>query len=439
MISRKRTILQSVFAVAIAMALLGCSNLMGGGGSNGGEGDRPNITVSMSANVGAISGSRLEGSGYVIEPIADDSHYKSERQGLLSATPIATFTPRNFVLQIDTIALYREENGNYETAEIWETTQLPPGEIIPQHIDLAYADNFIRSVEIIGERWDGFMIQFLPGVGETNSIPMHSFVGVDLTGASQVDSATFQDSGGELKEVTDEYGLSGTDLRYFEFAGLQPLDVGFLSYIVMGSNFSDAGIQNPSGEMGTWELPGGTTTGNASAIFAPANGEIDFSTFTDPEIVFTWELENLLELYQTAGKGTPGNDSEYEFVLTLALDRPFPLSITIRENQGGGSGTAGAPGTVMSPWKGLVGSSYSSDSWNVMHWINPADSSFDRVIIVRKDGAYPASVSDGEVVYEGHKPAFVDPTPNPLDTFHYTVFAVSANGEYSEGVDFPHE
>jgi hypothetical protein len=284
------------------------------------------------------------------------------------------------------------------------------------------------------------MIQFLPGVGNTNSIPQHSVVSVDLSGVEGItEGTTFANGSETLSEVTADFAREGSSARFFPFSGVQPLDVGFLSYIVIGTNFDGTGIQNPEGAMppaepGSWDLPGGGTSGNASMIFSNSPTAIDFSTFENPEILFNWDLQDLIEVYQVGEN----------YVLTLALDNPFPLSITIRDRPAasGDGGTAGtAPGDVLAPWIGRVDSLNSeiTDQWNVMHWINPTDASFDRVVIVRKDGSYPTSPTDGDVVYEGHKPAFVDEEANPSASLRYTIWAVSADDQYSTGINFEPE
>lgn len=433
----------------LVFAMVGCDTLFGSDDSTEAPGgtdpdspadNRDTLRVSMSANLGATSASGLSGSinasEFVIQPIIDDSFYKAERQGLSEVIPIATLTPEHFILQIDTIQLYRETETGYETAEIWDMTQLPPGEIIPQHVDLAYADRFIRDAEVTGTNWDGFMIQFLPGVGETNSIPQHSVIGVDLSGVEGItDTTAFLNGGDNLSEETADFTIEGSSARFFPFSGVQPLDVDFLSYIVIGTNFDGTGIQNPEGAMppdsGSWDLPGGDTSGNASMIFSNSPTAIDFSAFENPEILFNWDLQDLIEVYEVGES----------YVLTLALDNPFPLSITVRDRPAatGDGGTAGtAPGDVLAPWIGRVDSLFSeiTDQWNVMHWINPTDASFDRVVIVRKDGSYPTSPTDGDAVYEGHKPAFVDQEANPSDSLRYTIWAVSDDDQYSTGINF---
>lgn len=454
---RRSVVSLATLLVILGILFSGCSNIFDGTDENEGQdnsptndddpsADEPTIELSVSANVGGNSASAssisVTAAEYVIDPIVDDSFYKPERQNLSEPQRIAQLTPEHFVLQIDEISLYRTEGDSYQTVNIWDSTNLPPGEVIPQHINLAYADNFIRNAEVDSQLWDGFMISFLPGVGETNSMPQHSFVAVNLSDVPELDTTTkFLDQqgiGGFIEEVTDDFGRTGENLRYFPFDGLQPIDVPFLAQIVMGTDFTEAGIQNPEGETATWESPDGASTGNASIIFSPASAPIDFSEFTNPEIVFSWELENLIEVYQTAGADTPEDAADDEFVLTLAVDNPFPLSLTVQENESAASDTVdgSAPGDVLAPFFGLIGSSLSSDEWNVMHWINPTDASFDRAIIVRKDSEYPDSPTDGEIVYEGHKPAFVDLTPNPPATYRYKIFAVSADNQFSAGVNF---
>ncbi len=437
-----RVVLGATLAIAAVLAITSCTDIFNRGGFR-------SVQVSMSANTGGARS--VSSRAYQIEPVVDATSYKPERQGLTSANFIGAFTPEHFVLQIDRIHLYRKlGDGEYETATIWDDTRLPTGEIIPQHVDLAFADDFIRNAEITGTSWDGFMISFLPGVGDTNHIPQHSFIGVDLSGTDSVDpETTFLNTKridpetielGDLLEVTDDLALDDSGLRYFEFEGLQPFP-GNLGFIAIGTDFSQTGIQNAAGVIGDWDLPGGSTDGNATAVFAATETPIDFSGFVNPEIVFNWELKDIVELYRVPGPDDTLATADDEFILTLALDNPFPLSITIQENTepAGAADADTAPGPVMAPWAGSASSLDTSitDVWNVMHWINPTDPSFDHVVILRKaDGTYPSSPTDGELVHEGYKPAFVDPTANPPAAYRYTIWAVSATGRYSAPVEF---
>jgi hypothetical protein len=70
----------------------------------------------------------------------------------------------------------------------------------------------------------------------------------------------------------------------------------------------------------------------------------------------------------------------------------------------------------------------------VLSWVNPTDSDFDTVRILRSDRFYPSDLADGWVVYEGDGDTVRDSgTAIPGTRQYYTVFTYDALGNVSSG------
>ncbi|GEM_PF-1154997 len=74
------------------------------------------------------------------------------------------------------------------------------------------------------------------------------------------------------------------------------------------------------------------------------------------------------------------------------------------------------------------------DGQIVLSWKNPHDASFVRTLVVRKEGAYPASPKDGTVIYEGNGQTFTDTSLANGKTYYYTVYSYDHAKNYSKGI-----
>lgn len=446
-----------ISAVLLSVMVVGGCNLMGEDPSDdpaGSPTDNPDslsIPVSVSANVGAgaTAGSTVGASLYDLSPVVSSEYYKTGLQALGEAERIATLTPDEFLLQMDFLTLYhRPESAqsgmDFVTDDLRSQFSDDAGAIIPQMVNMRYADRFIRGVTATRETYDGIAMQFLTGIGETNGMPTTSYFAVDISGIEGATCSSFLDpvTGDPLFEyssqLSNDFGIpENADVCYFSFDQLQPFAVDFLSYVIIGSDIEALSLQNPEGEMPTtgdppsWQFPGGGTSGNASQLFVPTAEPISFQGLSNPEVIFNWETEDLIEIYKVTTEG-----EEDKFYITLKLDNPFPISLTVREQtEGDGTGTAGAPDEVLRPYIGVAeASEFGTSIHNTIYWVNPPDPAFDRVVIVRKIDSPPSDAEDGEIVHDSHRPAFVDATGVEGTHYYYRIYTVSHSGDYSEGI-----
>lgn len=66
-----------------------------------------------------------------------------------------------------------------------------------------------------------------------------------------------------------------------------------------------------------------------------------------------------------------------------------------------------------------------------LSWINPSDKDFSGVRIIRKTGSFPASVTDGSIVYEGSDQRCTDTGTTNTTEYLYAAFAYDRSRNYS--------
>ena len=379
-------------------------------------------TTGLSVSAGQIDSRSFTSRDHSVRAavIGDDQYYKLNRKEENRGSRLYQITPESFVLDIDDVVVYNSLGTDvYLSKKILRRVNSPVG-IIPQHYDLVHADDFIREALVQNSTYAGLSLQFLPsGDGFSNEgVYVRSITGIVLP--PQYDGIRLE---GEVQIIE---GLP-PGLRYYGFEDLQPIETnnGFLSYLTIGIDVEENWVQNPSGDMGTWVNPVTTTSGNAVALYLSSDNSIDISYFEEPEILFQWDMENLVEIWDN-GTPTYYNDD----IVTYKLHDPFPVSLVIRENavKLGSSTDTIAPSDV-------IGTAISGQSaYNILQWINPQDEDFKEISIVRKVGQAPADRTDGEEVYRSHIPNYIDMTGTSGTHYYLLIQKVDKSRNYSTGV-----
>ncbi|MCL5016204.1 MAG: fibronectin type III domain-containing protein [Patescibacteria group bacterium] len=132
---------------------------------------------------------------------------------------------------------------------------------------------------------------------------------------------------------------------------------------------------------------------------------------------------------------TPTNAPEPEATTTPivakpeAVPTPAPVPAPVSSGGGGGGGTY-----VQPPGTPLLVTAAPADSEIMFQWQNPGTAGLSGVKLVRKAGGYPASPSDGSVVYSGNAETFTDTELQNGTTYHYALYAHNIYGQHSESV-----
>ena len=66
-----------------------------------------------------------------------------------------------------------------------------------------------------------------------------------------------------------------------------------------------------------------------------------------------------------------------------------------------------------------------------LNWVNPIDSDFKGVIVIRREGRYPESINDGVTIYIGDKNAFTDSKVDQGKTYYYSLFSYDSSLNFS--------
>lgn len=74
-----------------------------------------------------------------------------------------------------------------------------------------------------------------------------------------------------------------------------------------------------------------------------------------------------------------------------------------------------------------------ADNKIILTWENPDDPNFLGVKLAKSANFFPASVYDGQMIYEGNAVSFVDTNVENGKTYYYTAFSFDAQSNYSSG------
>ncbi len=76
-----------------------------------------------------------------------------------------------------------------------------------------------------------------------------------------------------------------------------------------------------------------------------------------------------------------------------------------------------------------------ADNQIIFSWHNPGEANFVRTVVVRKEGSYPISPADGQIIYEGRAQTFTDTNVQNKTTYYYAIYSYNHAKIYSSGVN----
>jgi peptidoglycan hydrolase-like protein with peptidoglycan-binding domain len=117
-------------------------------------------------------------------------------------------------------------------------------------------------------------------------------------------------------------------------------------------------------------------------------------------------------------------------------------SVASSQSSGGGSGLyharqeygSGSGGNAVSSFEPTTLRTEPADNQIIFEWNNPGEENFVRTVVVRKEGGYPNSPSDGQTIYEGRGETFTDTNVVNGKTYYYALYSYNHSKKYSAPV-----
>lgn len=193
-----------------------------------------------------------------------------------------------------------------------------------------------------------------------------------------------------------------------------------------------------SDEVTSGSLEYGTTTAYGSILSAGASStehSVALSALTSgttyhyrAKVVdsggnITYSLDHTLTTAAAPVAVVPPEEEATSTIKASASSAAPPAS----SSSGGSGGGSASP----QPAKPLLVSASAGDGQIVFEWNNPETIGFSGITLVRKQGGYPASPSDGLVLYQGKSETFTDTKlENGID-YYYALYAYNGTGRTS--------
>lgn len=341
---------------------------------------------------------------------------------------VHTATPSRFISGLSNIALATPGSQSSLQPDIDIRTSESTSFTIPPIMDMVYAKDLIQSSDPAKSYYDVVEV-FLYGRDHTFSsspdFPVYSEVHVDL-------GADYQDV--TFPNEKDPPGFSaGPTTHTFELVDLLPFPAASEAQsvtIIWDTHVTEPMIYNTDGGYiegfypRFWEGDNPTWNMSSYIIYLPGDG-IDVSS-GDTELVFSWLLQDLIEVYDNNTAGILTDD-----LVTLRLDNPVPVSVSVADR-----GSSPPDQITAGPEDVLHFTAKQYDEYEnqvALRWLNPSQEGYRLTRIIRKEGSAPQSVDDGVEVYAGGFPLSIDKKVENGRHYYYAAFVETVLGDLSEG------
>ncbi len=240
--------------------------------------------------------------------------------------------------------------------------------------------------------------------------PAADIIGVTTSAVTEA-SATISWSTNEPTVGTVEYGASTAYGKMAPLATSSTSHILNLSGLAPGTSYHFRVKAVDAGGNETYSLDQTFTTLAASAS-GSENSEIGTATSTQNTAPAGQETAST-----TAAENTASTGAGISAAPTSTPNIPVA--------SGGGTVNVVPPGIP------LLLAAAPVDSQIVFMWNNPETPGFSAVKIIRKEGGYPTSPSDGEVIYRGSGETFTDANLTNNHDYYYAMYSYNSYGQYS--------
>lgn len=138
--------------------------------------------------------------------------------------------------------------------------------------------------------------------------------------------------------------------------------------------------------------------------------------------------------HQTSAWSSVSNIVSVTTTKTTSVNNEAAVSVG---SSGGGSSVVsggyggGTGGNAASSFEPTLIKAEPADNEIIFEWNNPGEANFVRTVVIRKEGSYPASPSDGQTIYEGRSKTFTDTKVENGKTYYYSVYSYNHSKTYS--------
>jgi peptidoglycan hydrolase-like protein with peptidoglycan-binding domain/phosphodiesterase/alkaline phosphatase D-like protein len=143
------------------------------------------------------------------------------------------------------------------------------------------------------------------------------------------------------------------------------------------------------------------------------------------------DISNTVSVTTTGGESI-NNESNQNQNSILEVSTSLG-QVVVSSGYGGGGGGGG--GTSVGSFEPTLVKAEPADGQIVFEWNNPGEANFVRTVVVKKEGSYPTSPSDGQTIYEGRGDTYADTSLQNGKTYYYAVYSYNHSKTYSRGVN----
>jgi hypothetical protein len=191
-------------------------------------------------------------------------------------------------------------------------------------------------------------------------------------------------------------------------------------------------------------LSGSSITTNSITVNWSASSDniavIGYNIYRNNEFIASTTALNFTDLglnlgtsyvYTITAYDAASNESPRTNNITLTTTSGSVIIIPPSSGGGGGGGGAMTPADTTAPaMPASLVISYLSTGLQLT-WKNPADADFAGVIVVRKEGGFPTSRTDGLKLYQGKTEFYADSAVDSAKKYYYGIWSYDASGNYS--------
>ena len=200
-------------------------------------------------------------------------------------------------------------------------------------------------------------------------------------------------------------GISGSGVWAFSTGNATPV---IISNVLVSAFATSSVVAFTTSARAIASVSWGTTTayGDGTA------GEVGYSS--NHSITISGLLPSTLYYYKIIAQDVSNNQATPYVSTFTTVNLPPPPDVTPPAN----------PSTFTAV------PSYTSVT---LSWVNPSDPDFQAVRVMRKTSGYPATPTDGIIVYDGTAQSVTDSLLTEGIAYHYTIFARDTSLNYSSG------